>query len=66
VLPDLRTSGLLGSDAWFDVVLDGTLKGDGMASFANVLDHRQAAAVRSWVISVARADQATGTVTQSP
>jgi alcohol dehydrogenase (cytochrome c)/quinohemoprotein ethanol dehydrogenase len=66
VLPDLRTSGLLGSDAWFDVVLDGALQTNGMASFANVLDHAQAAAVRSWVISLARADKAAAAVTQSP
>jgi len=37
-----------------------------MASFANVLDHAQAAAVRSWVISLARADKAAAAVTQSP
>jgi len=59
VLPDLRTSGLLGTDAWFDVVLGGVLKDQGMASFSNVLDHTQAAAIRSWVISVAQADKAT-------
>jgi PQQ-dependent dehydrogenase (methanol/ethanol family) len=66
VIPDLRASALLRSDAWFDVVLGGVLKSEGMASFATVLDHRQAAAVRSWVISVAQADQATGAVAQSP
>jgi hypothetical protein len=37
-----------------------------MAPFANVLDHAQAAAVRSWVISVARTDEAAEAVTQSP
>ncbi len=66
VIPDLRTSALLGSDAWFEVVLGGALKGDGMASFANVLDHHQAAAVRSWVISVAQADKAASEAVQSP
>jgi mono/diheme cytochrome c family protein len=66
VTPDLRASALLGSDAWFDVVLGGALKTQGMASFANVLDHGQAAAVRSWVISVAQADQSTGATAQSP
>jgi quinohemoprotein ethanol dehydrogenase len=66
VIPDLRTSGLLGSDAWFDVVLGGALKSEGMAPFADVLDPRQAAAVRSWVISVAHADKAAGAVAQSP
>ncbi len=58
VLPDLRSSGMLWSGAWFDVVLGGILKNEGMASFANVLDHQQAGAVRAWVISVAQADKA--------
>jgi quinohemoprotein ethanol dehydrogenase len=66
VIPDLRTSALLGSDAWFEVVLGGALQSQGMASFANVLDHRQAAAVRSWVISVAQADKAAGAAAPSP
>jgi mono/diheme cytochrome c family protein len=48
------------------VVLDGALQTNGMASFANVLDHAQAAAVRSWVISLARADKAAEALTQSP
>ena len=66
VVPDLRSSGLLASDAWFEVVLGGVLKNEGMASFANVLDHNQAAQVRSWVISVAQTDKAAGAAAQSP
>jgi alcohol dehydrogenase (cytochrome c)/quinohemoprotein ethanol dehydrogenase len=66
VIPDLRASALLGSDAWFDVVLGGALKSQGMASFEIVLDHRQAAAIRSWVISVAQAEQEIGAAAQSP
>ena len=66
VVPDLRASGLLASDAWFDVVLGGVLKSEGMASFANVLDHDQAAEVRSWVISVAQSDKAAGADSQAP
>jgi quinohemoprotein ethanol dehydrogenase len=66
VIPDLRASALLGSDAWFDVVLGGALKSQGMASFEIVLDHRQAAAIRSWVISVAQAEQGIGAAAQSP
>jgi quinohemoprotein ethanol dehydrogenase len=66
VIPDLRASGLLEDDAWFDVVVGGVLKNEGMASFSNVLDHRQAAAIRSWIISVAQADKATGAVAQAP
>jgi quinohemoprotein ethanol dehydrogenase len=64
VIPDLRASGLLDSDAWFDVVLGGALQSQGMASFANVLDRSQATAVRSWVISVAQTDKATEGVAQ--
>ncbi|HEY1725298.1 MAG TPA: PQQ-dependent dehydrogenase, methanol/ethanol family [Steroidobacteraceae bacterium] len=58
VTPDLRASPLLASDGWFDVVLGGALKNQGMASFADVLDRTQAAAVRSWIISVAQQDKA--------
>jgi alcohol dehydrogenase (cytochrome c)/quinohemoprotein ethanol dehydrogenase len=65
VVPDLRSSGLLASDAWFDVVLGGVLKSEGMASFANVLDHDQAAEVRSWVISVAQSDKAAEAAAQA-
>jgi alcohol dehydrogenase (cytochrome c)/quinohemoprotein ethanol dehydrogenase len=66
VIPDLRTSALLGSDAWFDVVLGGALQSQGMAPYANVLDRSQAAAVRSWVLSVAQADKAAGAVAPMP
>jgi mono/diheme cytochrome c family protein len=64
VIPDFRASGLLDSDAWFDVVLGGALQSQGMASFANVLDRSQATAVRSRVISVAQTDKATEGVAQ--
>jgi PQQ-dependent dehydrogenase (methanol/ethanol family) len=60
VTPDLRASPLLASDGWFDVVLGGALRDEGMASFAEVLDRTQAAAVRSWIISVAQQDKAAG------
>lgn len=66
VVPDLRASGLLGSDAWFDVVLGGVLKGEGMASFSNVLDHEQASKVRSWVISIAQSDKTAQTAAHAP
>jgi quinohemoprotein ethanol dehydrogenase len=64
VTPDLRRSGFLASDGWFEIVLGGALKDQGMASFVNVLDRRQAAAIRSWVISVAQADRAASTLPQ--
>jgi mono/diheme cytochrome c family protein len=50
VNPDLRYSGFLGNDGWFKIVLAGALKTQGMVSFAQVLDHQKAAAIRSYVI----------------
>ena len=58
LVPDLRYSGYLGSDAWFTVVLDGALKANGMASFAPALDGDQAAAIRDYVIHRAHEDKA--------
>jgi mono/diheme cytochrome c family protein len=55
-ISDLRASALLGSDGWVD---GGASKSDGMESFANVRDHGKVAAVRSWAMYVAQADQAT-------
>lgn len=54
VLPDLRRSPLLHSAAaWKSVVLDGSLKGNGMASFAKWLNEADAQAVRAYVASEA-------------
>jgi len=50
LVPDLRYSKLLTSDIWFDVVLDGAMKKDGMVGFAQVLDRHKAAEIRSYVI----------------
>jgi len=58
VLPDLRYSGTLDSDQWFDVVLKGILKSRGMASFEKDLTRADAAAIRAYVIS--RANQSLG------
>jgi mono/diheme cytochrome c family protein len=55
--PDLRASGSLATEAWFDVLLKGARAEAGMASFAEVLDRSQAAAIRSYVISLAREKQ---------
>ena len=55
VLPDLRYSGTLGSDQWFDVVLKGILKPGGMVSFDKELSRDDAAAIRAYVIQ--RANQ---------
>jgi cytochrome c553 len=50
VVPDLRTSPFLAVDAWYSIVLEGALRQGGMAAFAPVLDHAQAAAIRDYVI----------------
>ena len=50
VLPDLRYSGTLDNDQWFDIVLKGQLKQAGMVSFDKELSHDDAAAIRAYVI----------------
>jgi alcohol dehydrogenase (cytochrome c)/quinohemoprotein ethanol dehydrogenase len=56
LVPDLRFSPMLASDAWFQVVLGGALKDNGMASFAGVLTREEASAARDYVISLANHD----------
>ncbi|WP_321396131.1 PQQ-dependent dehydrogenase, methanol/ethanol family [Emcibacter sp.] len=50
VLPDLRYSDALHDDLWYDIVLDGVLKENGMVSFADVLDKEKADIIRAFVI----------------
>jgi PQQ-dependent dehydrogenase (methanol/ethanol family) len=50
VLPDLRYSGALSSDQWFQIVLDGTLQPYGMISFSKELSKQDASAIREYVI----------------
>lgn len=50
VLPDLRYSGTLDNDQWFEIVLKGQLKQVGMVSFDKDLSHDDAAAIRAYVI----------------
>ena len=50
ITPDLRYTPLLGSDSFFDVVLGGALKDQGMVSFAKVMSHDDADAVRAYLI----------------
>jgi len=50
VLPDLRYSGALGNDQWFQIVLDGMLQPNGMVSFARELSKKDASSVRDYVI----------------
>jgi alcohol dehydrogenase (cytochrome c)/quinohemoprotein ethanol dehydrogenase len=56
ILPDIRYSAALNSkETWAAVVLGGTLKANGMASFAQVVDAEEAEAIRAWVIAQAHA-----------
>jgi alcohol dehydrogenase (cytochrome c)/quinohemoprotein ethanol dehydrogenase len=58
ILPDLRYSAALNSkELWAAVVLGGTLKANGMASFAEVIDAEEAEAIRAFVIAQAHASQ---------
>jgi len=50
VLPDLRYSGTLDNEQWFDIVLKGILKQAGMVSFDKELSRDDAAAIRAYVI----------------
>jgi alcohol dehydrogenase (cytochrome c)/quinohemoprotein ethanol dehydrogenase len=50
VLSDLRYSGTLDSDQWFEIVLKGQLSQAGMVSFEKLLSHDDAAAIRAYVI----------------
>ena len=50
VIPDLRASNFLGSDFFYNIVLDGALKDAGMASFKSALSRDEAAAIRNFVI----------------
>ena len=50
VLPDLRYSPTLANDRWFDTVLGGSRKQNGMVSFAAELSREDASAIREYVI----------------
>jgi alcohol dehydrogenase (cytochrome c)/quinohemoprotein ethanol dehydrogenase len=58
IVPDLRYSTALKDDTWFDIVLNGTLKADGMVAWTPMLDKTKAAAVRAYVIKRANEDKA--------
>ncbi len=55
ILPDLRHTPYLSGSSWYDVVLGGALRGQGMIPFADQLTHQQADAIRGYLI--ARAHQ---------
>ena len=57
VVPDLRASSFLGNDFWYEIVLNGAMKDAGMAPFKSVLDQKDAAAIRAYVIKRANEDK---------
>ena len=50
MLPDLRYSSALVGDQWFNIVLGGLLRQQGMVSFSNELARQDAEAIRAYVI----------------
>lgn len=64
VLPDLRYSGTLDNDQWFDIVLKGQRKQAGMVAFEKELSRDDAAAIRAYVIL--RANQSVPSPTPAP
>jgi alcohol dehydrogenase (cytochrome c)/quinohemoprotein ethanol dehydrogenase len=54
VLPDLRRSTLLETDAWYGVVAGGALQDKGMVSFAGVLDRGQMEAIHAYITEQGR------------
>ncbi len=57
VTPDLRYSPLLSSESFFDVVLGGILKDNGMVSWTPVLTRQDAANIRAYLIRRAHQTQ---------
>lgn len=56
VLPDLRRSNVLANkEVWRQILLDGILAGNGMASFSEYLNEADAEAIRAYVNDRARA-----------
>jgi len=58
VVPDLRASRFLGMDFFYDIVLNGAMKDAGMAPFKSVLEQKDAAAIRAYLIQRANEDKA--------
>jgi quinohemoprotein ethanol dehydrogenase len=57
VIPDLRASTYLGNDFFYEIVLNGVLKDAGMVSFKSVLQQKDAAAIRAYLIKRANEDR---------
>jgi alcohol dehydrogenase (cytochrome c)/quinohemoprotein ethanol dehydrogenase len=65
VVPDLRASGFLGSEAFYRIVLDGALKDAGMVSFSAVLSHEDATAIQNFLVHRANQDKSRGETTKA-
>ncbi len=57
VVSDLRASNFLGMDFFYNVVLDGALKGAGMASFSKALNRDNVTDIRNFIIYRANQDK---------
>jgi alcohol dehydrogenase (cytochrome c)/quinohemoprotein ethanol dehydrogenase len=57
VVPDLRASSFLGNDFFNEIVLNGAMKDAGMAPFKSVLDQKDAAAIKAFLIKRANEDK---------
>ncbi len=61
VLPDLRWSAITGSqDAWYSVVMEGSLSANGMVAFDDVLTPDESEAIRAYVLKQAHLSADTG------
>jgi quinohemoprotein ethanol dehydrogenase len=58
VTPDLRGSPLVRTDTFFDVVLKGILKNEGMVSFKSALSREDVIAIRDYIVHRANQDAA--------
>jgi quinohemoprotein ethanol dehydrogenase len=57
VVPDLRASSFLSNDFFYEIVLNGAMKDNGMAPFKSILDHQKAESIRAYVIHRANEDK---------
>jgi len=66
VVPDLRASSFLGNDFFYEIVLNGAMKDNGMAPFKSILDHQNAESIRAYVIHRANEDKRAEATSQDP
>jgi alcohol dehydrogenase (cytochrome c)/quinohemoprotein ethanol dehydrogenase len=57
VVPDLRASSFLGNDFFYEIVLNGAMKDNGMAPFKSILDQHKAESIRAYLIHRASEDK---------